>query len=78
MSPEQPGVDRVCSRSEARIRGRGQANDPDLDSIHISDLRQFEEHGQDGYSTDDQRFSEDGDRQPLLAALSPEQRVKAT
>jgi hypothetical protein len=54
-SSEQPGVDRVCSWSQARIRGRGQENDPDLDSIHVPDLRQVEEHGQDRYSTDDRR-----------------------
>jgi hypothetical protein len=54
-SSEQPGVDRVCSWSKARIRGRGQQHDPDLDSIHVPDLVQVEEHGQDRYSTDDRR-----------------------
>jgi hypothetical protein len=54
-SSEQPGVDRVCSGSKASIRGRGQENDPDLDSIHVPDLRQVEEHRQDRDSTDDWR-----------------------
>lgn len=54
-SSEQPGVDRVCSWSKAGIRGRGQENDPDLDSIHVPSLRQAEEHRQDRYATDDRR-----------------------
>jgi hypothetical protein len=54
-SSEQAGVDRVCSWSNARIRGRGQDNDPDFDGIHVPDLRQVEEHRQDRYSTDDRR-----------------------
>ena len=36
-SSEQAGIDRVCTWSEARIRGRGQENDPDLNSIHVRD-----------------------------------------
>jgi len=41
--------------NKARIRGRGQENDPDLDTIHVPYLGQVEEHRQDRYSTDDRR-----------------------
>jgi hypothetical protein len=54
-SSEQPGVDRVCSWSNARVRGCGQENDPDLDSVQVPYLRQTEEHRHDRYSTDDWR-----------------------
>src|ERR1700686_5484882 len=54
-SSEQPCVDRVCSWSKARIRGRGQENDPDLDSIRVPNLGRVEEDRYDRYSADDWR-----------------------
>jgi hypothetical protein len=54
-SSEQPGVDRVGSWSNARIRGSGQENDSNLESIHVPELRQVEDHRKDCYSTDDWR-----------------------
>ena len=54
-SSEQPGVDRVRTWSNARLRGRGQENNSNLDGIRVPDLRQVEDHGQDRCSTDDRR-----------------------